>query len=206
MRKRLIFLIAVCIILGLAAWLVFRSHGNGKVEAAPEPDAARVALGGRGSVLHVPALAGWFQPYQVIDVHPKVSGFILSIRVDIGDRVRQGQTLAVLEVPELQAQLEGTAAQVSRSKDEITRAQHEVAGAEAQYTALHADNQRLQQAAKAQPGLIAQQELDDALSKDLNAAAQVDAAKAALSAAQGGSEVARADNRRVGAMEDYTNV
>jgi RND family efflux transporter MFP subunit len=142
----------------------------------------------------------------VIDVHPKVSGFIRSIKVDIGDRVRQGQTLAVLEVPELQAQLEGTVAQVSRSKDEIVRAQHEVAAAEAQYAALHADNERLQQAAKAQPGLIAQQELDNALSKDLAAAAQVDAAKAALSAAQGGAEVARADNRRVGAMADYTNV
>jgi multidrug efflux pump subunit AcrA (membrane-fusion protein) len=127
MRKRLIFLLAACAILGLAAWLVFRSHGNGKVEAAPEPTAARVAVVERGSVSHVLALAGQFQPYQVIDVHPKVSGFIRSIRVDIGDRVRQGQTLAVLEVPELQAQLEGTVAQVSRSKDEITRAQHEVA-------------------------------------------------------------------------------
>src|SRR3984957_11070533 len=205
MRKRLIFLIAVCIILGLAAGLVFRSHGNGKVEDDPEPDAARVAMVGRGSVSHVLALAGQFQPYQVIDVHPKVSGFIRSIRVDIGDRVRQGQTLAVLEVPELQAQLEGTVAQVSRSKDEITRAQHLVAAAEAQYSSLHADNGRLQQAAKAQPGLIAQQELDDAQAKDLNAEAQVDAAKAALSAAQGGAEAARADNRRVGAMENYTN-
>src|SRR5277367_3912533 len=206
MRKRLSLLIAACAILGFAAWLVFRSHGTGKVEAAPEPAAARVSVVERGSVSHVLALAGQFQPYQVIDVHPKVSGFIRTIRVDIGDRVHQGQTLAVLEVPELQAQLEGTVAQVSRSKDEITRAQHEVAGAEAQYAALHADSQRLQQAAKAQPGLIAQQELDDALSKDLSAAAQVDAAKAALSAAQGGADVARADNRRVRAIQGYTKV
>jgi RND family efflux transporter MFP subunit len=81
-----------------------------------------------------------------------------------------------------------------------------VAAAEARYSSVHADNARLQQAAKAQPGMIAQQELDDALSKDLSAAAQVDAAKAALSAARGGADVARADNRRVGAMEDYTHV
>jgi RND family efflux transporter MFP subunit len=206
MRKRLMLLIVPCAILGFAAWLVFRYHGNGKVEAAPEPTAARVSVVERGSVSHVLALAGQFQPYQVIDVHPKVSGFIRSIRVDIGDRVRQGQTLAVLEVPELQAQLEGTVAQVSRSKDEIVRAQHEVTAAEARYSSLHADSDRLQQAAKAQPGLIAQQELDDALSKDLSAAAQVDSAKAALAAARGGADVARADNRRVGAMESYTNV
>jgi RND family efflux transporter MFP subunit len=206
MRKRLTLLIAASAILGFAAWLVFRPHGNGRVEAAPEPTAAQVSMVERGSVSHVLALAGQFQPYQVIDVHPKVSGFIRSIRVDIGDRVRQGQTLAVLEVPELQAQLEGTVAQVSRSKDEIVRAEHEVTAAEARYSSLHADNDRLQQAAKAQPGLIAQQELDDALSKDLSAAAQVDSAKAALAAARGGADVARADNRRVGAMENYTNV
>jgi RND family efflux transporter MFP subunit len=206
MRRRLIFLIAACAIAGLAAWLILRAHGNRSVEAAPEPAAARVSVAERGSVSHVLALAGQFQPYQVIDVHPKVSGFIRSIKVDIGDRVRQGQTLAVLEVPELQAQLEGTVAQVSRSSDEIVRAQHEVAAAEARFTSVHADNARLQQAAKAQPGLIAEQELDDALSKDLSAAAQVDAAKAALSGARGGAEVAKADNRRVGAMEDYTHV
>jgi multidrug efflux pump subunit AcrA (membrane-fusion protein) len=84
-------------------WLVFRPHANGRVEAAPEAAAARVSVVERGSVSHVLALAGQFQPYQGIDVHPKVSGFIRSIKVDIGDRVRQGQTLAVLEVPELQA-------------------------------------------------------------------------------------------------------
>lgn len=206
MRRRFLLLIAACAILGFAAWLVLRIHANRKVEAAPEPTAAPVAVVERGSVSHVLALAGQFQPYQMIDVHPKVSGFIRSIKVDIGDRVRRGQTLAVLEVPELQAQLEGTVAQVSRSKDEIVRAQHEVAAAEARYSALHAGYQRLDQAAKAQPGLIAQQELDDARSKDLSAEAQVDAAQAALSAAQGGADVARADNRRVGAMENYTNV
>jgi RND family efflux transporter MFP subunit len=206
MRRRLIFLIAVCAIVGLAVWLILRPHGNRSVEAAPEPTSARVSVVEPGSVSHVLALAGQFQPYQVIDVHPKVSGFIRSIRVDIGDRVRQGQTLAILEVPELQAQLEGTVAQVSRSTDEISRAQHEVAAAEARYSSVHADNTRLQQAAKAQPGLIAQQELDDALSRDLSAGAQVDAAKAALSGARGGAEVARADNRRVGAMESYTHV
>jgi RND family efflux transporter MFP subunit len=152
------------------------------------------------------SLAGQFQAYQVIDIHPKVSGFIRSLYVDIGDRVHKGQTLAVLEVPELEAQLQGTVSEVARSKDEIVRAQHEVAAAESEYSALHADSTRLQAAAKTQPGLIAQQELDDAQAKDLAAQAQVDAAKAALSAAQNGADVSRADNRRISALRDYTNV
>ena len=76
-------------------------------------------------------LAGQFQPYQVVDVHPKVSGYMSRINVDIGDIVHQGQTLAVLEVPELKAELQETAFQLQQTKEEITRAQHEVSRAEA---------------------------------------------------------------------------
>lgn len=173
---------------------------------AAEIPSARVAAVQTGSISHVLGMAGQFQPYQVIDVHPKVSGFIKHIYVDIGDKVHQGQTLAVLEVPELRAQLESTVAQVGQRNDEIVRAQHDVARAEAEYSSLHANNTRMQQAAKAQPGLIAQQELDDTQSKDLAAAAQVDSAKAALAAARGASLVASADSDRVKAIEGYTNV
>ena len=83
------------------------------------PPAAEVAVVQRGDIDQVLTLAGQFQPYQTIDVHPKVSGFIRQIYVDIGDRVRRGQTLAVLEVPELKAQLQGTVSEVARSSDEI---------------------------------------------------------------------------------------
>jgi RND family efflux transporter MFP subunit len=173
---------------------------------AAEISSATVATVQLGSITHALSLAGQFQAYQVIDVHPKVSGFIKHIYVDIGDKVREGQRIAVLEVPELQAQLEGTVAQVGQRKDEIIRAQHDVARAEAEYAALHANNTRMQEAAKAQPGLIAQQELDDTQSKDLSAAAQVDAAKAALAAARGASQVAVADSDRVRAIQGYTNI
>src|ERR1700744_1862767 len=165
MRRHFVFLIAICAILRLAAWLILRFHNNSRVEAAPERAAARVWVVERGSVSHALSLAGQFQPYQVIDVHPKVSGFISHINVDIGDKVREGQTIAVLEVPELTAELEGTVAQVARSKDEVIRGQHDVARAEAEYAALHANNIRMEQTAKAQPGLIAQQELDDVQSR-----------------------------------------
>jgi RND family efflux transporter MFP subunit len=205
MRRLLFLVIAVCVVVGLAVFLMFRARHQ-PVEAAPEQAAAQVAVVERGSIARVLTLAGQFQPYQIIDVHPKVSGFLRRINVDIGDKVRQGQSLALLEVPELQAQLKGTVAQVARSKDEIIRAQHEVSRAEAEYSALHANNERMQAAAKAQPGLIAQQELDDTQSKDLAAAAQVDAAKAALASSQGGAEVASADRERVAAIESYTNV
>jgi RND family efflux transporter MFP subunit len=207
MRTRLWIIISAVIGAAAICVLAWRGHHpTNTVEAAPGPPAAQVALVQRGDIAQVLTLAGQFQPYQVVDVHPKVSGFIRHIYVDIGDRVRQGQTLAVLEVPELKAQLQGTVSEVARSSDEIVRAQHEVRRAESTHAALHTDYQRLLDTSKAQPGLVAQQELDDAQAKDLASEADVDAAKAALAAAGKGMEVSRADNARVSAIEDYTNV
>jgi RND family efflux transporter MFP subunit len=207
MRKRFWILVSALAVAIVVVVLVCYGHRRpATVEAAPGPPAAQVAVVQRGNIEQVLTLAGQFQPYQVVDVHPKVSGFIRHIYVDIGDRVHRGQTLAVLEIPELKAQLAGTVSEVARGSDEIVRAQHEVKRAESTYDALHSDYQRLLQTSQAQPGLVAQQELDDAQAKDLSSAAEVDAAKAALAAAGKGMEVSQADNQRVSAIEDYTNV
>lgn len=181
------------------------SKSAGDASAAEIPSASVSAVT-RGTIVHSLSLAGQFQPYQVVDVHAKVSGYIKNIYVDIGDRVHQGQVLAVLEVPELNAQLQGTVANLAQTRDEIVRAQHEVARAASEHAALHADYRRLKQAAAAQPGLIAQQELDDAQAKDLASEAQVDAAESALAAAKQKAAGASANHERVSALEDYTKV
>ena len=207
MRKRTSLIVAAGIALPVLAGIIaysFKDRHSATI-AAEIPSATVVAVT-RGTIAHTLKLAGQFQPYQVVDVHAKVSGYIKHIYVDIGDRVQAGQTLAVLEVPELNAQLKGTVSQFGRTKDEITRAQHEVARAESEHSAVHADYLRLLQASTAQPGLIAQQELDNAQSKDLSTAAQIDAAKASLSGARQGADVADADRERVQDLNDYTHV
>lgn len=207
MRHRTSIILIASLALPAGFTLAGCSSTTKKTEAsAAEIPSATVAEVARGNITHTLSLAGQFQPYQVIDVHAKVSGYIRHIYVDIGDKVHEGQVLAVLEVPELSAQLKGTVAEVAHSKDEITRAGHEVLRAQSEHAALHADYTRLKQAAAAQPGLIAEQELDDAQSKDLASGAQVDAAKAALAAAKQQTEVASADNERVSALSDYTKV
>ena len=183
-----------------------RESGESAETKAASIPSARVAVAQNGSISHVLTLAGQFQPYQVVDVHPKVSGYMRKINVDIGDIVHEGQTLAILEVPELKAQLQQTVHEVDQTKEEITRAQHEINSAVATHAALHAAYQRLDDAAKGHPGLIAQQELDDAQAKDLASEGQVDAAKAAMAAAKEKAEGAVADNQRVQALHDYTTV
>ena len=205
MRKQFCF-IFFSLVAGVLVVSGCKPDSRGSNASAAETPTATVAAVTRGSIVHSLSLAGQFQPYQEVAVHAKVSGYVRHIYVDIGDRVHQGQVLAVLEVPELDAQLKGTGAELARSKDEITRAQHEVSRAESEHSALHNDYKRLKQASAAQPGLIAQQELDEAQSKDLASEARVDAAKAALSASMQQSESAKADNERVSDMNDYTRV
>jgi len=195
----------------LAASLVILSAcgrtgpSSSSVSAAAPPPAAVVQVR-RTSLSKTLSIAGEFLPYQEVELHAKVAGYIKQINVDIGDRVHQGQVLAVLEIPELDAQLESASAGVRHSKEEITRAENEVSRAEADYAALHAGATRLKQASLARPGLIAEQELDDATAKDHSAAAQVDAAKSALAASRQQLEVSQADRQHYAALSEYSRI
>ena len=208
MRKRAPSIFAIGLAFPLTASMVacHTSDGRSDAQGATLPS-AKVATAQRGDISHVLTLAGQFQPLPGgRDVHPKVSGYMSRINVDIGDIVHHGQTLAVLEVPELKAELQQTVFQLQQTKEEITRAQHEINRAEAEHAALHAASERLKQAAAGRPGLIAQQELDDAEAKDLSWEAQVDAAKSAMAAAQEHTGAAQSDQQRVEALHNYTNV
>lgn len=151
-------------------------------------------------------MAGEFLAYQEVELHAKVAGYIRKINVDIGDRVRAGEVLAVLEVPELNAQVEGADAGVRHSKEEILRAKNEVTRAQANHDALHAASLRLKEAATAKPGLVAQQELDDADGRDRSAEAQVEVAKSALAAAEQQLAVSQAGKTQITAMQDYSRI
>ncbi len=168
--------------------------------------AAPVERAVRGPIASHLRVAGQFIPYQDVDLHAKVSGYIRRINVDIGDRVRAGQILAVLEVPELEAQVAGAKAEVGHTKSEIVRAQGEVARAESLHSAIHAAYTRLQQASDQRPGLVAQQELDDARAKDQNAEGQIEVAKAAVEAAKQQLGVSEADTLRVQTLSNYSVV
>jgi RND family efflux transporter MFP subunit len=99
-----------------------------------------------------------------VELHAKVSGFVREMKVDFGDRVKAGQLLATLEVPELQDELHNAIA--TEQKDE------------ADYTNAHRIYMRLAAVNKEHPNLVAQQDLDTADAKDRTAAAAIAATKA----------------------------
>jgi len=207
MRKRSSLLEAGDAVLPLLLCVVLGGckSGNSQPKAA-EISSATVVRVTRENLSNKLIVAGHFQAYQEVDLHAKVSGYIRRINVDIGDRVRAGQVIATLEVPELNAQVAGAQAEVRHSESEIARAKSELSGAESNYAALHAAYTRLEQASKERPGLIAEQEIDDARAKDQNAEAHINIAKSALEATEHQLGVSRADNQRVQAMSDYSVV
>ncbi len=105
MRKRIVFSLGAILVTALLVILRFAgksAKAEAHADAAPPPVA--VALVGRGPVVNSLTLSGAFRPYQEVDVHAKVAGYIRKIYVDVGDQVKSGQVLAILEVPELRSQ------------------------------------------------------------------------------------------------------
>jgi len=145
-------------------------------------------------------------PFQEIDVYAKEAGYVKSLLVDYGTQVKAGQVMAVLEIPELEAQLEQDQAEIKNASSQVTRAQHELARYQAQYKALHLQYTRLSGVFQSQPGIVAQQEVDDAQGKDLAASAQVDAGQAALDAAQSQLVAAKAKLTHDQTLFDYSKI
>src|SRR5450755_2098324 len=65
---------------------------------------------------HDVVLTAEFKPFQEIDVMAKVAGYVKNINVDAGDRVKTGQLLAVLEIPEMASDLDRAEASLQHSK------------------------------------------------------------------------------------------
>jgi RND family efflux transporter MFP subunit len=212
MKKRNTLIAVIPLLgVGLLGW-----HWLGRNPAeADDPDhsvrnlaevPAAVARVQRHSLGNTLTIAGEFKPFQDVGVHAKVAGYIKAIYVDVGDHVKAGQTLAVLEIPELAAQLAGADAAVRRSKEEIRRAEGDLVRAQSAHAAAHSAYARLKQAAEARTGLVAQQEIDDSQAKDLELEAQVSSSSAALSSAQQQLQVAEANQKQYAALSDYSRI
>ncbi len=133
-----------------------------------------------------------FQPRFAVDLHARVAGFVRTLAVDVGDRVKAGQVLAELDIPLLKEDLARSQAALRRSEADSQRAR-------VAYEEAHLAFTRLQSVARSQPKLLAPQDLDVASSKDRTAAA-------ALTSAQEQVQVARSELDRLRAEETDTRL
>jgi RND family efflux transporter MFP subunit len=194
-------LIALCASCG-------RNPAAQAAEAAASPDVPIVAVA-RASLQDLSrslTLTAEFRPFQEVDVMAKVAGYVKKINVDVGDRVSQGQLLALLEIPEMANDRARAKAALDRGRAEQARARDNISRAESAHQIAHLRFARLSDVARQRVGLVAQQEVDDSHSKDLQAEAEVNAARSSLSAAEEQVRVNEAELGRVETMIDYMRV
>jgi RND family efflux transporter MFP subunit len=177
-RRRLICRPGLAVALALAV----ARCGPGLVRGADEPASAvptvAVAIVTREDLFKELTIQAEFRPYQEIDLHAKASGYLREINVDIGDSVKAGDLIGILEVPEL--------------ADDLARASAAQQRAEADFKEAHLNYNRLLSVSRSRPNLVAEQDLDSAEEKDSAAAAAVAAAKA--------------DTRKYQTLLDYTRI
>src|SRR5262245_2111725 len=194
----------------VAAAALLAATGCSKSQAAAPPGGERptvaVARVERGDVAETLTLPAEFRPVQEIDLHAKVAGYLNTIYVDVGSRVKAGQLIAVLESPELQDEARQDEANVLRAGEEINRARADLERAESAHDIAHLGATRLAGVLKARPTLVAQQEIDDAAAKDRIAEAQMATAKAALASAEQQLAVTRAVANKTKTLVEYTRI
>jgi RND family efflux transporter MFP subunit len=191
------------IMVGLASC---SKHEDPEDKRDQEPVSVSVVKASRADLSRDIVLTADFKPFQSIDVMAKVAGYVKAINVDVGSRVQMGQLIATLEIPEMVDDMARAKATLERSESEVARAQDEVQRTQSVRDIAHLSYSRLANVSKARPGLIAQQEIDDAQSKDMVAEAQIASAKSALAAAQQQVHVSDAELERVKTMLNYTRV
>jgi membrane fusion protein (multidrug efflux system) len=95
-------------------------------------------------------LPGQLNPFNEVNLFPKVNGFVKQLYVDRGSIVKKGQLLVTLEAPEMESQLQA-------ANSRYLQAQETANASKEKY-------QRLKQAA-AEPGSVSPLDLDNAISR-----------------------------------------
>ena len=121
-------------------------------------------------------LPGQTAAWYTSTIYARVSGYVARWSVDIGDRVKQGQVLALIDTPELDAELVAARAQLERAQADVAMRKAEGEFAKLQY-------ERWRDSPK---GVVSEQERDQKRTEYDSAQAQYKAAQAqvALNQAQ----------------------
>lgn len=148
----------------VAAVVYSRMHSGVQGPMATPVPTVAVAKVVRQNISNEVPIPAEFRPYVQSELHAMVTGYVSQINVDFGDKVKKGEVLATLEVPEL--------------ADELHNAQARQQQAEADYRNEHLMYTRLQTVNQQHPTLVAKQDIDTAMAKDASGAATIAAAKA----------------------------
>jgi RND family efflux transporter MFP subunit len=152
----------------------------------PAVDVVVVHGGSASASLTLPGeTAAWYES----TIYARVSGYVAKWYVDIGDQVKSGQQLALIDTPELDAEL-----LAAKAKLQVSQAQVKVKEADAAFAASTYARWR-----DSPKGVVSEQEREDKKAGDSSALAQLEAARAQVNSD-------RADVDRLTAFEQFKHV
>ena len=167
------------------------SARDDRAAAPPDPPTIDVVRIVRQPVDVTLSMPGQLDPYEVVAVYPKVTGFIKTMRVDRGSHVKTGELMAELEAPELVAQRAEAQSKVQGAEAQLAVARSKADGDASTYDKL--------KAAAATPGVVAGNDL-------VLAQKVVDADQNQIVAAEQAAEAARQALRSITQIEAYLRV
>lgn len=146
---------------------------NGSSGQAPAVDVVNVVSQTLKITVHLPSELA---PYEIVEVYPKVTGFVKWIKVDRGSRVKGGELMAQLEAPELIAQRAEAQAKLQSAESQLVAVEAKLGSDQSTYEKL--------KAAAVTPGVVAKNDLIVAEKTMQADTAQVKAAQDNVSAAK----------------------
>lgn len=197
-RSMALSALLVALVVGalIAAGVIPRLRARSTVRADHERAASLVATVLVARPARAPAgsagvtLPGSILAVQETQIYARSSGYVRSLRVDLGDAVTEGQALAVIDNPEVDQELRQVQAAVAQARAALqqARTQRELARAEAaRYAALVTS------------GIVSQQETAARQAQAEVTAANVSAAEAALASTE-------ANVRRLQELKSFATV
>lgn len=143
------------------------------------------------------------QAFFVTDLYAKDAGYISQVNNDIGDHVKQGQVLAVIEDPELKAQFDRAQAAVEQAKATLEVAKRQLVGMQADLTLQKVTAKRQE---LFEGKATTAQTLDEARAKEDVSSATAETGKAKITLAEADLEAAKAEAERLRALLQYDKI
>jgi RND family efflux transporter MFP subunit len=128
------------------------------------------------------------------------------IKVDIGDRVRKGEILAEIDVPEMASEYEAASAEIRRAEAGLANAEAELARARAEVDLKRLTLGRLQNVREQEPDVLPQQNVDEARAQYDVSLAQVSVAESKIQVARSEKAKAIAARTRLATLMEYAKI
>ncbi|HSU66389.1 MAG TPA: efflux RND transporter periplasmic adaptor subunit [Tepidisphaeraceae bacterium] len=191
-RRLVIGLVILAVV--LVVGFLFRHHANAAAEedltsqtsqAADAPAPVNVVRVSTSSPVHALILPGEARAWNESAIYARVSGYLGSWHADIGDKVKKGESLALIDTPELDDQLKAAEAKVAADRSEVVVGQANEGFAESTYNRWK-DSQK---------GVVSDQEREQKKADYLAAVARLKAAESQV----------ELDQSEVNRLTDLTN-